>query len=101
MNLPSTLKVGGFTYKIIQNYRFSERSDLLRQADSFLLKIKFSNIDVNGTPLPKDKKREVFFHELLHCIDAVYNAGKLDEDTTVRLGNGLAQVLKDNKLDLK
>lgn len=97
MKIPKTLKIGGHTFKVIYPYRFKERFDRLGWADLDLNKLYIAGEDVNGK-LPISKVEMLFFHEMLHAIDEVYNANKLDEETTKRLGEGIYQVLKDNNL---
>ena len=97
MTIPKTLKIGGHNFKIIYPYRFKERFDRLGWTDLDLCKIHLSGTD-NIDKLPISKIEEVFIHEMLHAIDEVYNANKLDEDTVKRLSCGLYQVLKDNNL---
>lgn len=45
-----------------------------------------------------EKLDEIFLHEVLHRINDVYNTEKLNEETIIRISEGLMQVLKDNKL---
>ncbi len=96
MIIPEEIKVGGHTYEIVTPYKFTERSDLRGQTDHLTLKIKLSVQTNNGEPISESNKEASFFHELLHCVDVIYNAGKLDEETVERLGEGLYQVLQDN-----
>lgn len=97
MKIPNKIKVGGFEYKVVRNYRFKETA-LAGQAHHRTLEIRLSDVETNGLKYPKSKVEETFLHELLHCVDNVYNCGKLDEDMVDRLSNGLYQVLEDNKL---
>ena len=98
MNIPDNLKVGGFNYTVLKDYKFKERTDLIGQTDHMTLQIKLQDCDTNGDNLPESKREEIFCHELLHCIDNIYNSNKLDEDMITRLAFGLHQVLKDNNL---
>lgn len=98
MKIPKQLKVGGHIYKVNKSYKFKERSDRIGYSDRLLLQINITPFDGTGFHLKKSKVEEAFFHELLHCVDDIYNAGKLGEDATERLSNGLYQVLKDNNL---
>jgi len=52
-----------------------------------------SGIDHSRSTIEK-----IFIHELLHCVDKIYNASALDEETVLRLGEGLYQVLADNDI---
>lgn len=98
MNIPQTVKVGGFIFKIIRNYKFRERTDCDGQADYDLLEIRLKDTDQSNNELPQDKKEEIFLHELLHCINDIYNNGKIPEEEIKRISQGLFQVFKDNKL---
>jgi len=97
MKIPSKLKVGGFTYKVIKNYKFKEISDSIGQTDHDVLEIRISYFDSGGIRRNQEKIEEIVIHEILHCINQAYNSNKLDEETITRLGNGLYQVLKDNE----
>lgn len=90
MKIPKEVKIGGLTYKVIQNYIFTERVDLRGQCDNTAQEIRLMG------KISQESIEQTFFHELLHAIDNVYNAYKLDDDTTERLSQGLYQVLKDN-----
>ena len=98
LRIPSKLKVGGTTYKIIKDYKFIERFDLIGQIENLKCEIRLQSNDGSGK-FNHDRKLQIFIHELLHAIDYVYNANKFkDDDTIERLSQGLYQVLKDNKL---
>ena len=96
MKLKSKYKIGGHWYKVIFPYKFKERTDIDGQCDNSLLEIRLIATDGMGNEIPMSKVIEIFCHEVLHAIDAVYNAGKLENDTVARLGNGLYQFLNDN-----
>ena len=97
MLIPKKVKIGGVTYDVIKDYTFTERSDIVGQADHSTLQIKLAKLDGNE-PIAQSRLEEVFIHETLHAIDAVYNASKLVEEDVMRLSNGLYQVFKDNKI---
>jgi hypothetical protein len=97
MKIPSKVKVGGFTYKVIKNYKFKEDSTLCGQTDNSLLEVRISYIDISGEKRKEEKIEEIFLHEILHLVNQIYNANKLDEETVTRLTMGLYQVLKDNR----
>jgi len=92
------VKVGGFVYKIDYPYTFKERGDLGGQANLTGLTIRVSACDVGGEPYVKEKLAETVLHEILHCIDNVYNSNLLDDNQVERLTHGLYQVFKDNDL---
>ena len=98
MKIPETLKVGGLVYKIVHVDSFmgsdSQYSGLAKHSTAC---IEIARECPDGS-FDKQKIEECFMHELLHCIDSVYNNQKLDEDTIGRLSQGLYQVLKDNKI---
>ena len=91
-----SIKVGGFLYKIDYPYIFKERTDLKAQADHASLTIRITPTDSGGMPYNKEKLAEAILHELIHCIDDVYNNNSLSENQVESLSNGLYQTLKDN-----
>jgi len=95
MKIPKTLKVGGMVYTVKQGHQFSE-NELVGQADHRQLEIRLIDKEFAGRPYAQSKIEECFIHELLHCVDCVYNNNKLTEDTVGNLSQGLYQVLKDN-----
>jgi hypothetical protein len=97
LKIPNKLKVGGINYKVIKNYEFIE-TELGGQALHTEALIRLSQKGYNNGTYTKEKQEEVFMHELLHCVDRIYNNGKLEEDVVDRLSQGLYQVLKDNKM---
>jgi len=96
MKLPNKVKIGGHWYKVVFPYRFIERVDINGHTDSDILEIKIANGDGYNQKLANSKVMELFFHEVLHAIDDVYNANQLEEATVKRLGQGLFQFLVDN-----
>jgi len=93
MKIPKTVKVGGMIYRIIDGYKFDERTDVRGLADHNQLIIRLGNmIDNNHT------RELVFIHEVLHAINNVYNAEGLEEDEIDRMAHGLYQVLTDNDM---
>ncbi|MDA2921691.1 hypothetical protein MYX07_00310 [Patescibacteria group bacterium AH-259-L07] len=98
MKIPKKIKVGGHIYKVIYPYRFKEREDLYGRTNEGRKEIFVTNLDANGNKLPQTKIEETFLHELLHAVDQTYNNNDLKEEIVARMGEGLYQVLKDNKL---
>lgn len=96
MKIPSKVKIGGHWYNIIFPYKFIERADVDGYTDHDILEIKIADGDGLDQRLAESKIIEIFFHEIIHAIDHVYNAGALSEETVKRLGQGLYQVLVDN-----
>lgn len=92
------VKIGGFVYKIDFPYAFKERGDLGGQANLTGQTIRVCKNDAGGEPYTKEKISEIILHEILHCIDAIYNNASLDERQTTCLSNGLYQTFKDNDL---
>lgn len=98
MKIPDKLKVGGHTYKIIRDYKFQERTDLIAQAEHISQEIRLAPMDVTGNEMHPEKMEEMFLHELLHCVDNVFNGQKIDEASITNFSEGLCQVLKENNL---
>ena len=98
MEIPKKLKVGGHIYNVDTDYSFVERSDRYGHSDHAMKEIKITPVDSNGKKRHESGIEETFIHEILHCVDEVYNAHNLEEGTVERLSQGLYQVLKDNDL---
>lgn len=99
MNFPKSVKVGGKDYKVTFPYTFKEVYNHNGQSDHNAQEIRVSGTDFGGADRHPDQLSVTFWHEVLHCIDWVYNSAAskgLDEETIHRLGHGLQQVLKDN-----
>ena len=94
------LKVGAHIYKVIKPYLFRDTDDLNAQVDHSLCEVRIKCVDCSGNPRESSTIEESFWHEAIHVIDKVYNASRLDEDTTRRLAEGLTQVLNDS-FDIK
>jgi Zn-dependent peptidase ImmA (M78 family) len=90
--IPKEVKVAGISYSVEEIDKLKERYDLLGQ---ILYQRGLIQID---SELPKDRKEQVFVHELLHAC--FYEAGieEHDEDMINRVGIVLYQALKDNNL---
>lgn len=102
MKIPKEVKIGGKVYKIVYPYKFKESNDHIGQSDHEKQIILISDTDSSGNKRHRQNIEETFLHELLHCIDWIYNAGelrdKLGESGIERTSEGLYQVLKDNNL---
>lgn len=96
MLIPARLKVGGHVYEVATGHAFTERSDLCGQADHTTHHIRIARLTPSGEPRPRTSVEETFFHEMLHCVDEVYNSHELDEKMLTRLSEGLYAVLSDN-----
>jgi hypothetical protein len=90
--IPSKVKVAGMEYEIEEIPDIEEQFDTLGKIFYTKGKIK---IDKN---LSKDRKEQVFVHELLHGIFWEAGFEEQDEDMVNRVSMILYQVLKDNKL---
>jgi len=99
MKLPKKLKIAGHIYTVIYPYTFTEVS-LQGQSDLIQKEIRLGKVDTGGNLVPQAQLNNTLCHEILHCIDYEYNNQKLDDNMIDRLGNGLYQVLRDNKLNL-
>ena len=98
IKIPKQIKVGGHMYKVIYPYHFKERTDRIGACDFIKSEIVIGDDDGNGEKRGQSTIEQTFFHEMLHAIDKVYNANKLEEETVERLSEGLYQVLKDSNL---
>ncbi len=95
MIIPDNLTVGGHNYKVLRDYMFREREDIDGQADQTFQEIRLAERGIGGV-FNRTLIEQNFMHELLHCVDNVYNAQKLEEETVTRISQGLYQVLKVN-----
>ena len=84
------------TYKVLYPYEFKERSDSFGQSDHALLEIRLKERDCGGVILPAARVMECLMHEIMHCVDAIYNSQGLGEEVISRLSNGLYQVWVDH-----
>lgn len=98
MKIPPSLKVGGHLYQVLMPYTFVDRSDLSGQSCHSTLQLKISVVNQGGERRSRSQIEETFLHELIHCVDVVYNSSGLSEDAVTRLSEGLFQVLSDNGL---
>lgn len=99
MKIPKKVKIGGFIYKIIRKKEFAgSDAGFSGTAKHNQTEIELSRSH-KGELYNAQKIEECFMHEIVHCVDVVYNGQKFDEDTVDRLSQGLYQVLKDNKLN--
>ncbi len=92
MRIPRTLKVGGHKYKVMLNHKFTKKENLVGQARHMDLEIRLQK-NVN-----KKKLEEIFLHEVIHCVDNVWNSQKMNERMVDNISEGLYQVLTDNKI---
>ena len=95
MNIPKSVKVGGQTFKVIKDYVFTERVDINAQCDSDYNEIKLGQL---WREKCRTRQEDIFLHEIIHAVDNIYNGNKLQEEDVVNIGQGLYQVLTDNKI---
>ena len=95
MKIPESVTVGGKTFRVICPYQFTE-TELVGQVCNAVNEIRIADRTVSGLERTRENIEEVFIHELLHAVDAVYNANALDEATIERIGQGLYQALRDS-----
>ena len=83
MKLPKSVTIGGHTYKVKNHCDFKDQYILGRISHEHK-EIRLSGKDVDVA----------FWHEVLHGIDRVYNAQRLDERAVAGLAQGLYQVIQ-------
>ena len=98
MRIPKRIKVGGHVYLVTTGHRFREDASLVGQSRHEEGIILVSTHSATGATRERSQVEETFIHELLHAVDSIYNARGLNEDTVMRLSEGLYQVLADNQL---
>ena len=96
MIIPKKLKVGGHEYRVLYPHIFSERSDVCAQADHATNCIRVTAQTNGGEVRPRSNVEQSFFHEVLHCVDLVYNGAKLEDEVVERISQGMYQVLRDS-----
>lgn len=96
VKIPKKIKIAAHVYDVVLPYKFTERSDLRGQSDHLTCKIKIADKTLTNEDVTPVNLQITTLHEIIHCVDMVYNAGQLDEPTVERLGEGLYQVLQEN-----
>lgn len=100
MKIPKQLKIGGHIYKI----KVVDGEDQKKGGSCWGKTFHHQKEIYIDESAALSQQEETFFHEILHCIDQVYNGqefvkdGNDGEATVSRLAEGLYQVLKDNNL---
>jgi len=92
------IEIGGFNFKVIYPYIFTERYDLCAQIDRTYEEMRIARKDENGSPFCQHKLEESIIHEILHGIDFIYNNDSLTEKQVECLSMGLHQVLQKNNI---
>lgn len=98
MRIPKTLKVGGIKYKVEKHRVLDKDTGKFSAIAKHRQAVIKLGLTFEGEAYDIQKIEESFMHELIHCVDSVYNNQSLNEDTVDRLSQGLYQVLKDNHL---
>ena len=93
MNLPGTVKVGAFVYRIEREAQVRADDDrrLCGQVDHMRQVIRI------GEGMAAEQEYDTFLHEVLHAIDHNGQIG-LTEKQIHRLSSGILGVLLDNHL---
>jgi len=93
MQIPESVKVGPYTYAVVYEEQIRAEDDrrLKGQADHMALTIRL----VAG--MAREHTEETFLHELLHCIECVYEM-RLKEREIGLFSVGLLAALRDNGL---
>ena len=94
MNIPKQIKVGGHTY----NISLVKGEDYSKGRDNWGRTYHSEKKILIDKEIERTQMEQTFIHEMLHCVDQVYNANSLEEEEITRLAEGLYQVLKDNRL---
>jgi len=88
--MPFKLRIGGHAFEFVRADKVvdddGEVVDGLIHWDKSLVEISKGS---------KSMEEQAIIHEILHLVDYVYNADKLNEDSTERLAQGLYQVMCD------
>jgi hypothetical protein len=95
IELPKQIKVGHRVYRVLFPYQFTERSDISGQACHCTLVIRIADVGSSGERYADEVIMQCFWHEVLHCIDHVYNNSEAEERTIDMFASGLCQVMND------
>ncbi len=95
MEIPKSVKIGGMVYRVEDNNGLATNEGLIGRI------LYHSGLIELDSTVSKERKEQVFVHELLHGV--FYEAGYEGQDEQMeemvdRLGKVLHQVLKDNTL---
>lgn len=93
--IPINVKVAGVAYDVFQKDYIEIESDRNYQGACNYIKTEILLLSELG----KERKEQIFVHELLHAV--FYEAGyeEQDEEMIDRVSKVLYQVMKDNKLN--
>lgn len=94
MNIPNEIQIGGHVVTTTLDYLFRERADVFGQFSCAQGVIRITGVDGSGVPIARSLVEQVWWHEVVHAIDRVFNGSKLDDDTTERLSQGIYQVVQ-------
>jgi Zn-dependent peptidase ImmA (M78 family) len=92
--IPETVNVAGINYKVIEKEYIE-----INGGRNYQGSCSYHNGQIEVlNDLHKDRKEQVFVHELVHAIFHEAGFEEQDEDMVNRLGIVFYQVLKNNKL---
>ena len=89
MEIPESIKVGGHTYQVIVRLGVWREAGNHGESLHNLQEIRLEKLQ------SPEMLESAFIHEILHCVDRVYNNHNLAEETVDALAEGLYQVLSD------
>jgi hypothetical protein len=92
LKLPKDVKVGGAVYTIKETEKLTDHHNLFGQVTYVDCEIE---LEAN---LPRERKEQVFVHEVLHAIFFEAGYEEQEEEEIRRVGLILHQFLKDNDL---
>jgi len=94
MKIPNKIKIGGFYYKVEKR----KSNDKEKNSNNWGITYHSDKLILIDKDINEQQQIQTFFHEILHCIDVIYNSRQLTEESIERLSQGIYQVLKDNRL---
>lgn len=95
--IPDSIRIGGHDIRVVKDFVFKERQDINAQFSATDDEIRIASNDGCG-PFSDDYIMQLFMHEIVHAVLAIYNGQQIEEQVIVSLGEGLYQVMKDNNL---
>lgn len=90
MTIPSELKIGGHTVRVILDDHMPEGMDAEYQSDKLLIRI--------CSKVPQSIKESSLIHEILHVLNGTFDSDTVGHSLLDSLAEQLYQVLSDNDL---
>ena len=97
IELPKTVRIGGFIYDVIYPHVFIEEFDYTGSCSYYAQELKISGVG-NSVERSDYSIVSTFLHELVHAIDYVYCGNCLEERSVEKLETLLFSIIRSNPL---